>query len=629
MYSVRHQLVAIIACAVLVCIRAGDLRAAQLAVVKPVGECTNLVRADLAAAVGASVHLESAQAIHSGPGGGYCQVLGTVSPAVRFEVRLPLSGWTQRFVQTGCGGLCGHLDIRLDKAQTCVPATHGELVLASTDMGHEGSMDGAWGRDNSQARVDFAYRGVHVTTLAAKALIQAYYGQSARYSYFFGCSDGGREALMEAERFPQDFNGIMAGAPAMNFTTQNSFYHGWNATQNRGPDGQPVLTAETLPILHRAVMEQCDAADGLRDGLISDPVHCHPDLTKVTCKAGGGSSRCLTPVQARVAEEIYRGAHDAAGRGLVISGPMPGSELGWLGVFVPPPGQADAMSGMIAAGTIRNLLYEPNLPANMNLRDFRFDGGNFTATTRFHGLYDATDTDLTKFAKSGGRLILWHGLADPHISPMNTVAYYEGMQRAMGAAAVGGFARLYLFPGGSHCGGGEGPFDFDLVTAMMGWVEEGKAPGALLAQHTTGVAGPPVGVPRGGPPGAGAMPPGAGPGGPPGGMPPGAGAGGPPGGMPPGAGPGGGPPAGGPRMQGPSPEGSAKAVVDRTRPVYPYPQVAEYVGHGSIDAAANFKATAGKPWEVNKTWYGASFFETHGHLWCEGGQKGLQCRDSP
>ena len=559
MHFLRYSLVASLALAALAFIRTGDVRAAQLAAVNPTSECSNLVHADITAAVGASVHLQSAKAIHGGPGGGYCQVSGTVSPAVRFEVRLPLSGWTQRFVQTGCGGLCGHLDIHLDKAQTCVPASHGELVLASTDMGHEGGMDGSWGRDNGQARVDFAYRGVHVTTLAAKALIQTYYGQTPRYSYFFGCSDGGREALMEAQRFPQDFNGIMAGAPAMNFTTQNSFYHGWNATRNRGPGGQPILTADKLPALHRAVLEQCDAADGLRDGLISDPVHCHPDLSKVTCGASRDSPRCLTPAQARVAAEIYRGAHDATGRGLVIDGPMPGSEINWVGVYVPPPGQSNTMSQVIAEGTIRNLLYQPNPPANLALQDFGFDGGNFTATTRFHGLYDSTDTDLTKFAKAGGRLILWHGLADPHIAPMNTVAYYAGMQRAMGTAVVDGFARLYLFPGGAHCGGGEGPFDFDLLTAMMGWVEEGKSPEALLAQHTTGTSG----------------------------------------------------------------------SADRTRPVYPYPQVAVYVGHGSIDDAANFKAANGKPWAVNNAWYGASFFDTHGHLWCEGTKAGLECRDSP
>lgn len=611
MHLKRHELVAFIAFAVLICSRVCDVRAAQLTAVKPSSECSSLVHVDIAAAVGAPVHLESAQAIHAGPGGGYCQVLGTVSPAVRFEVRLPLSGWTQRFVQTGCGGLCGHLDIHLDKAQTCAPATHGELVLASTDMGHEGGMDGSWGRDDAQARVDFAYRGVHVTTLAAKALIQSYYGQSPKYSYFFGCSDGGREALVEAQRFPQDFNGIMAGAPAMNFTTQNSFYHGWNATQNRGSDGQPVLTADKLPILHRAVLDQCDAADGLRDGLISDPLNCHPDLSKVTCRAGSDSAQCLTPAQVRVAAEIYRGAHDAAGRGLVIDGPMPGSEINWVGVFVPPPGQSNSMSGMIAGGTIRNLLYQPNPPANQALQDFRFDGGNFKATTRFHGLYDSTDTDLAKFATSGGRLILWHGLADPHISPMNTVAYYEGMQRAMGAAAVDGFARLYLFPGGAHCGGGEGPFDFDLVTAMMGWVEEGKAPGMLVAQHVTSGSGPPAGVPRGGPPG-GPLPSGAPPTG-----------GTPLAGPPPGAGAGGGPP-----MQAPADDAS-KGVVDRTRPVYPYPQVAVYVGHGSIDDAANFKAADGKPWVVNSAWYGAPFFNTHEHLWCEGSAAELRCKSAP
>jgi feruloyl esterase len=536
--------------------------AAQLAAVRPVVACESLVQADIDQAIGAKTHIESATPVHEGGGRSYCRVRGVVAPENRFEVQLPIDRWTQRFVQTGCGGLCGRLAIHLDKADTCKPAQTGELVLASTDMGHEGGMDGTWGRNDYQARIDFAYRGVHLTTLAAKALITRYYGHSARYSYFFGCSDGGREALMEAQRFPEDFNGIMAGAPAMNFTTQNSFYHGWNAVTNQRTDGSLILTAEKLPVLHRAVLEQCDAADGLRDGLISDPVHCHPDLSPITCRTGQDPSSCLTAEQVHVAMEIYRGAHDASGHGLVIDGPMPGSELEWVGVFVPPPGQSRSMSATISEGTIRNLDSDPNPPADFSLRDFRFDKANFVATTRLHGLYDSTDTDLTRFAKAGGHLILWHGLADPHISPMNTVAYYEAMRRVMGASTTDAFARLYLFPGGAHCAGGAGPFDFDLLSAMMNWVENAVAPVALIASHR-------------GPPGS---------------------------------------------------SGQGRPPIDRTRPVYPYPQVAQYVGHGSIDDAADFEAASGQPWPVNDAWYGADFFAGHEHLWCDAKGNHFECR---
>jgi hypothetical protein len=571
--TMRLGIVSLTAAAILIAWLA-PAKASDLIAVKPVTGCETLANANIDAAVGAETKISSAGAVHEGPGAGYCRVQGVVTPAVKFEVRMPLAGWTQRYVQTGCGGLCGHLDIRLDKADTCKPALNGEFALASTDMGHEGGMDGSWGHDNYQARIDFAYRGVHVTTLAAKALIERYYGRKARYSYFFGCSDGGREALMEAQRFPEDFNGIAAGAPAMNFTTQNSFYHGWNALMNRDAKGQPILTADKLPVLHRAVIEQCDAADGLRDGLISDPVRCHPDLSAITCPAGKDSDSCLTAAQVRVAAEIYRGAHDASGRGLVIDGPMPGSEINWVGVYVPPPGESRTMSAMTAEGTIKNLDSDPNPPAGFSLDALRFDAATFEATTRLHGLYDATDTDLAPFHKAGGRLILWHGLADPHISPMNTVAYYEGLRHTLGSAAVDDFARLYLFPGGSHCGGGEGPFNFDLVSAMLAWVEDNQAPRALLASHVAGSRGAP-------PPG---MPP-------------------------------------------LSSAGNAPKV-DRTRPVYPYPQVATYAGHGSIDDSANFQQSPGKAWPVNEAWYGAEFFAGHARLWCDGKGSRFECRNS-
>jgi feruloyl esterase len=255
---------------------------------------------------------------------------------------------------------------------------------------------------------------------------------------------------------------------------------------------------------------------------------------------------------------------------------------------------------MISEGTIKYLAYDPNPVAGFKLADFKFDAANFAATTRLHGLYDATDPDLSAFANSGGKLILWHGLADPHISPLNTVAYYGAMQRTLGTDKVTQFARLFLFPGGAHCGGGEGPFDMDLLSAIMDWVENSKAPNVIVASHSAqplgpmGVGPPPdiAGIPRGGP---GEPPPGMLPGGP----------GGPPPGMKP------------PGTDDPKAPRFGPRKVDRTRPVYPYPLVAQYTGQGSIDDAANFKAAApSRPWPSTFAWLGESLYSPHYETWC-------------
>ncbi len=541
-----------------------DAAPAALSVVAPVTDCARLAQADITGAVGAKTHITSATAITDGKPSPYCRVTGYVEPMVKFEVRLPQTAWTQRFVQTGCGGLCGNLNIRLGNAEGCYPADHGELALASTDMGHTGGMDGKFGEKDYRLRIDFAYRGVHVTTLAAKALIAAFYGRPAKYSYFSGCSDGGREALMEAQRYPQDFNGITAGAPAMNFTTQNTFYHGWNALKNTGADGKPILTADKLPILHQAALQACDAADGLKDGLISEPLSCNFDPGVVECKPGQDTKTCLTHAQAQTARDIYAGAHDSGGGKLVLSGPLPGSELAWAGVYVPFPGDGHIMSSMISTGSLKYLVYRKNPPEDYTLKDLQFTRESFASTTQLHGLYDATDPDLSDFAKNGGKLILWHGLADPHISPLNTIAYYTAMDRVMGEAEVRKFARLYLFPGGYHCGGGEGPFNVDLLSAIMAWVERGTAPFVLLASHQQGGATGPI--------------------------------------------------AGMPPMPRATPSG-----VDRTRPVFPYPQTAKYNGSGSIDDAGNFSLGPAEPVPAERLqWLGSSFYTPHYELWCVG-----------
>jgi feruloyl esterase len=377
---------------------------------------------------------------------------------------------------------------------------------------------------------------------------------------------------MEAQRYPGDFNGITAGAPAMNFVTQNTFYHGWNVRVNTGSDGQPILTAGKLPILHQAAVAQCDAEDGLKDGLISNPIGCQFNPEVVQCKPGQDTASCLTPAQVTVAREIYAGAHDAAGNKLVIGGPLPGSEMAWLGVYIPFPGSNRTMSSMISTGTLKYLAYDKNPPSDYTLADLKFDRTTFEQTTRLHSLYDATDPDLSAFASAGGKLILWHGLADPHISPLNTIAYYTAVQKTMGETAANKFLRLYLFPGGGHCGGGEGPFAVDLLSPIMAWVERGAAPNALIASHTPGS--------------------GAGPGGPP------------------------------PDMERPQ-----SATPDRTRPVYPYPMTAAYAGSGSVEEANNFKPGRATSVPAAKlVWLGSSFYTPHYEQWCSAQGTTMSCK---
>ena len=241
--SIRRRGGAVLACALVTgsCLVGGSAVSTaavpqqELALLKPAMRCGDLQHADVSGPVGATTHITRAEEVSKPGTKPYCQVEGVIDPHIKFELHLPTAGWTQRYLQVGCGGLCGSLQIRLEHAHGCVPADRGEIAVASTDMGHSGG-GGAWAAEDPGAKVDFGYRGVHLTALAAKGLIARYYNQAPRYSYFSGCSDGGREALIEAQRFPDDFAGIAAGAPALNFTVQNSFYHGWNAISNTAAD---------------------------------------------------------------------------------------------------------------------------------------------------------------------------------------------------------------------------------------------------------------------------------------------------------------------------------------------------------------------------------------------------------
>lgn len=470
--------------------------AATLAVVKPVTDCTQLASVDVTDIGGAGSKITSATVVTTTVNGSsvsLCAVKGTLAPANTFEVALPVGTWTQRFAALGCGGLCGSLNDPTQQSSfsfsyKCPLVQQGGFVTAATDMGHQGN-DASWTTD-PQKQADFAYRGQHITTLAAKKLIKAYYGQEQKFSYFVGCSDGGREALMAAQRYPNDYNGIIAGAPAAHFQVQNSVFHGWSVVANSttgDSNGNSVLYPDKVAVLHKAVLAACGDTP---DGLISDPRACNFDPASIACPAGAqDTSQCLTQAEVVAAGRIYGGPTDAkTGMPMQIGRPLPGSEGNWVGVEVPRTGSSSApvpvKSGVFSYNIVSgayNLIFS-GTPAMPNIDTFGYTDSSFYSTYLLenHPLNDATNPDLSAFKKAGGKLILWHGWADQHISPMYTIQYYEAMQNQMGRTTVDEFARMYLVPGVSHCGGGEGNDSIDLVSNITGWVEQGTAPASVM-----------------------------------------------------------------------------------------------------------------------------------------------------
>ncbi|SDE94094.1 feruloyl esterase [Massilia sp. PDC64] len=469
-------------------------------IVKPVVDCAQLAAVDLTDIGGAGSTIASATVTTTTVNGNtvsLCAVKGTLAPANTFEVALPVSTWTQRFAALGCGGLCGNLAdptklSGVSFSYKCPLVQEGGFVTAATDMGHQGN-DPSWTTD-PQKQADFAYRGQHITTLAAKKLIKAYYGQDPKYNYFIGCSDGGREALMAAQRYPNDYNGIIAGAPAAHFQVQNSVFHGWSVVANSttgDSSGNSILYPDKVALLHKAVLAAC--AD-TPDGLITDPRACNFDPASIACPANAtDTSGCLTALEVSAAGRIYGGPVDAATNArMQIGRPLFGSEGNWVGVEVPTSGSAAApvavKSGVFSYNIVTgayNLIFSGS-PTMPTIDTFGYTDSSFynTYLAANHPLYDATNPDLSAFRQAGGKLILWHGWADQHISPRYTIAYYEALQNQMGQSTVDTFARLYLVPGVGHCGGGEGMADIDLVSQVTGWVEQGTAPAAVMTYKT-------------------------------------------------------------------------------------------------------------------------------------------------
>jgi pimeloyl-ACP methyl ester carboxylesterase len=357
----------------------------KLAVVRPVATCASLAGADLKGIGGDGSSITSATETSSS-GIPVCSVKGTLAPAITFQILLPTQSWTQRYLQIGCGGLCGQITLRSGASDGCQVLNDGGFVMAATDMGHSGGMadNGAWGLD-TQKRTDFAYRAHHLTAETAKALIRAFYGQPQKYAYFNGCSDGGREALMEAMRFPDDFDGVIAGAPAMLFQVQNTLYHAWQAASNTDAQGRIILVADRLPILHNAVVAACDELDGAKDGLVSEPAACKFDVATITCASNTtDTSACLTPTEADVARRFYEGPRDPrTGAYLTAGQPQVGSELDWAGVYVADKADGHLMSSAAALPAIRYLAFDKPQP-DATIASFPFTEATLKALRARH-----------------------------------------------------------------------------------------------------------------------------------------------------------------------------------------------------------------------------------------------------
>jgi hypothetical protein len=467
----------------------------------------------------------------------FCRVQGVFRPTkdseIRFEVWMPVSGWNGRFEQVGNGGFAGNI---------AYGSIASELLrgyaTASTDDGHEASViDASWAIGHPEKVIDYGYRAVHETSVSAKEFVRTFYGIAPSYSYFNGCSNGGREALMEAQRFPEDFNGIIAGSPA-NFFTHLMAGFMWTGQVLTSTSGSYIPVSK-LPAIQAAAVAACDASDGVKDGILEDPQSCHFDPAVLQCKDEDRAD-CLTAPQVAAARKIYSGPHNPRTGKQIFPGYEPGAEATpstWPAWII---GQKPGSSLQTLFGNefFANMVFEN---PKWDLHTFNLVGDTRTADSKLGRFINSTNPDLRQFKAHGGKLIQYHGWADAAISPLESVNYYESVVDKMGGLEkTQEFYQLYMAPGMEHCGGGPGPNSIrriphagslpvaaqdDVLDVLVRWVEHGVAPENLVAAKFTD-------------------------------------------------------------------DDPTKAIV-ATRPLCPYPQLAKYKGTGSTNDAANFVCESG------------------------------------
>ena len=443
----------------------------------------------------------------SGPAVGnlpaFCRVFGSIKPTsdsdIQFELWMPDSGWNGKFQGVGNGGYAGSISYGpLGDA-----IRHG-YAAASTDTGHHaGVTDGRWALGHPEKVVDFGYRAVHETTDKSKSIVRAFYGDAPKRSYFSSCSNGGRQALMEAQRFPADYDGIIAGAPA-NYWTHLLTNALWTVQAQSDPAS--YIPASKIPAIEAAALDACDELDGVKDGVIDNPSRCHFDPSKLLC-SGEDSATCLTAPQVAALKKIYDGPHNSKGEALFPGysvGGESGAGNGWSPWIIAASSSSKSLGYAFGTQFFSNMVFDN---AQWDFHSFSVDRDPKIADDKMAQRLNATDADLSAFKKRGGKLIMYHGWSDAAIPPTNAINYYQSVQSKMGAKDTASFVRLFMVPGMQHCGGGPGPSNFgqggvpqadaqhDIAAALEQWVEKGVAPEQIVAAKYKG-ANPASGIVR-------------------------------------------------------------------------------------------------------------------------------------
>ncbi|HTV52401.1 MAG TPA: tannase/feruloyl esterase family alpha/beta hydrolase [Steroidobacteraceae bacterium] len=402
----------------------------------------------------------------------FCRVSAVIDPAVRFEVWLPLTDWNGKFQGTGNGGYNGVIVYGALAA-----GLRRHYATSSTDMGHVATTPdpGSWALGHPELVQDQGFRAQHETAVRAKLIIRAFYRHSPRRSYFVGCSSGGWQGITEALRYPREYDGIIAGAPAFEVVHLHAatLWTHMAATQ---------IAPQKFRLVTDAVLEQCDANDGVRDGLLTDPRTCHFQPAQLACREGQQPDTCLTSEEITAFEHIYDGLHYASGEPI-----YPGWPRGVEYALIAMRGEFPAA---LAASTFKDMVFDD---PSWDYHNIEYDLDVRQADGRIGKVMNNYSPDLRAFRRHGGKLILWHGWDDPLISPLHTLGYYQQLARylsgksteAAAVAAISDFARLFMAPGVNHCGGGPGPDSFDALSALEAWVEQGKPPERIVAAHLT------------------------------------------------------------------------------------------------------------------------------------------------
>ncbi len=399
----------------------------------------------------------------------HCRVAVTLQPSadshIEMELWLPAENWNGKFLAVGNGGWAGSLSF-----DAMASGLRRGYATASNDTGHKGG-SAAFALGHPEKLVDFGYRAMHEMAVQSKALIQAFYRRAPALSYYQGCSTGGRQGMMTAQRFPEDFDAIVAGAPVYNVVHLNVSQVSLQVGMLKNP--ATLVPPEKRTLFANAVVAACDPRDGVKDGIISEPRACTFDPAVLACTSGD-SPDCLTPAQIANARSAYAPVTTRSGA-LVYPGRSPGFETGWR---IPTP------------GAVLNPLFG-DMPRYVGRQDPDWDPMTFDLETdlalalKNAGFIEASDPDLAKFKARGGKLLLYHGWADPGPAPENTISYYEAVNRTFGGRQ-GDWMRLFLMPGVGHCGGGVGPDQADFLGALERWREQGVAPGQIIATRPAG-----------------------------------------------------------------------------------------------------------------------------------------------